>query len=428
MKSVVIIIAIATVFLFIPVSAYAEEIPEWVKKRPGWWGLELLSDEPFIEVIQYLMNEGFLDTNPIPNEFPTSLRTDSVDWTSGKISNDKYFEILDDWIKKYPPSEQSSQSTSSNLESSENEQSQIVSEIDYKSIFNSKKYDTTATLTNHNDIPFYFEFDRSFTEPENNAYYELYKIIDSRNNEHAGDLRIYVGSSQWWNDNAFLQEKDTSGFSNIIVVKLFVLHLTDSKKMNDVANSLSFALNVLVPEWSKETSSVSSNDWFFDTLDNAKRNEENKREDRIIIENKEIRAINDDVGFGSMVLIVTENFDKTYQNYVSEPNELLEKIFDFSELESEPIPEPTQKTTQSEIIPQQAICGTGTIEKDGICIVDSTKLESKKSDTSISFQNIGVIITVGILVIIVGVIVMKKRHREIKHQKIRDGTYYDSRK
>jgi len=299
---------------------------------------------------------------------------------------------------------------------------QIEPEINNKSIFDNKKSNITTMLTNHNGVPFYFKFDRDFSEIESNAYYQLYKIIDSRNNAHVGDLRIYVGPSQWWDDNAFLQEQDTSGFSNIIVVKLFVLHSTDPKKMIDVTNSLFFALNVLVPEWSKETSSVSSNDWFFDTVDNAKRNDENKREDRIIVENKEIRAINDDVGFGSMVLIVTENYDKTYQNYVSEPNELLEEIFDFSESEE------TQQTTQSEITQQQVICGDGTIEKDGICIVESIKFEPKKSDTSFSFQNIGGIITVGILVIIIGIIVMKKRHKKNELQKIKEGVYYDSRK
>ena len=210
---------------------------------------------------------------------------------------------------------------------------QIEPNIDKKSIFNDKKFDTTTKLTNHNGIPFYFEFDRDFSELENDTYYQLYKIIDSRNNQHIGDLRIYLGSSQWWDDNAFLQEKDSSGFSNIIKVKLFVLHMTEPKKIEDVANSLSFALKTLIPKWSKETSSVSVDDWFFDSINNAKRNDENKREDRIIIENKEITVFHDDVDFGSITIIVTENLDVTYSNYVLEDNELLEEIFDFTESE-----------------------------------------------------------------------------------------------
>jgi len=143
--------------------------------------------------------------------------------------------------------------------------------IDNESVFTTKKLDVTTKLTNHNGIPFYFEYDRDFSEPNNNAYYQLYKIIDSRNNQHVGDIRIYLGSSQWWDDKALLQEDDTSEYSNIIKIKLFVIHLTEPKKIDDVTNSLSYALKVLVPEWSSETSPISSDEWFFDSINNAKR-------------------------------------------------------------------------------------------------------------------------------------------------------------
>jgi len=191
-----------------------------------------------------------------------------------------------------------------------------------------------AKLTNQNGIPFNFKFDRDFSESENDTYYKLYKITDSRNNQHVGDLRIYLGSSQWWNANAFLQEKDTSGFSNIIKIKLFVIHTTDPSKIGDVTNSLSYALKALVPEWSEKTSSVSSDEWFSNSINNAERNDENKREASIIIEDKEITALHDDLDFGSITIIITENLDVTYSNYVSGKNELLEEILDFPESES----------------------------------------------------------------------------------------------
>jgi len=228
-------------------------------------------------------------------------------------------------------------------------------DIDKKSIFSDKKFATTTKLTNHNGIPFSFEFDRDFSESENDAYYELYKIIDSRNNQHVGDLRIYLGSSQWWDANAFLQEKDTSGFSNIIKIKLFVIHMTDTTKIEDVTNSLAYALKTLVPEWSEKTSSVSSDDWFSDSINNAERNDENKREDRIIIEDKEIAVFHDDIDFGSITIIVTENLDVTYSNYVSEDDEFLEEILNLLE------PEP-------EILEEvEIVCGKGTVLIDHIC-------------------------------------------------------------
>ena len=235
---------------------------------------------------------------------------------------------------------------------------QIESDIDEKSLFNTIQYDVTAELTNHNGVPFYFKFDRSFTESKNDAYYELYKVIDSRNNQHVGDFRIYLGSSQWWDDNALLQEDDTSGYSNIIKTKLFVIHLTDPKKIDDVADSLSYALKVLVPEWSSETSPISSDEWFFDSINNAKRNNDDKRENKIIIENKEIRVLHDDIGFGSITLIVTENFDATKKNYVTEQNDLLDELL--SSLEKEP--EISEKEPEPE--PE---CDVGSEYFNGIC-------------------------------------------------------------
>lgn len=278
---------------------------------------------------------------------------------------------------------------------------QVEPEVEPESVFKIKKQQVLSKLTSHNGIPFEYEFFRDFSASENNAYYQMYKIIDTRNNKHVGDLVFYVGTSEWWDKEALFQQDDTSGYSNIIKVKLFVTHLTEPKRIDDVSNSLSYSLKVLVPEWSSKTSYISSDEWFFDSISNAERNAEDIRENKIIIENKEVRAFNDDIGFGSMSVIVTENYDKTYLNYVSEPDELLEKVFDFSESKE------TQQMTQSEIIQQQVICGEGTVEKDGICIAESTKLEPKKSDTSFNTQNIGVLIAVGILVIIV-IVVMKK--------------------
>jgi len=259
---------------------------------------------------------------------------------------------------------------------------QIEPEIDKKSLFNTIQYDVTAKLTNHNGVPFYFKFDRSFTESRNDAYYELYKVIDSRNNQHVGDFRIYLGSSQWWDDTALLQEDDTSGYSNILKTKLFVIHLTDSKKINDVADSLSYALKVLVPEWSSETSPISSDEWFFDSINNAKRNNDDKRENKIIIENKEIRVLHDDIGFGSITLIVTENFDATKKNYVTEQNDLLDELLSSLEKEpeiseKEPKPESSQGT--------EVICGAGTIRNEkGQCVPARETMVSEMQEKSSS--------------------------------------------
>ena len=240
---------------------------------------------------------------------------------------------------------------------------QTESSIDKESIFKTIKQDVLSKLNNHNGIQFYFEFERDFSDPD--AYYQLYKIIDSRNNKHVGDLRIYLGSSKWWDKNALLQEGDTSGYSNIIKVQLVVLHFTEPNKIEDTAQSFSYALKILVPEWSSETSSVSSDVWFFDSINNAKRNDENNRENKIIIENKEIRVIHNDIGFGSITMIITENFDVTQTNYVSDTKQIKQLFGLDDSLDKETVIE--EETNQYEKI----ICGAGTVEKNGQCILDS---------------------------------------------------------
>ena len=244
---------------------------------------------------------------------------------------------------------------------------QTESSIDKESVFKTIKQDVISKLTSHNGIQFYFEFERDFSDPD--AYYQLYKIIDSRNNKHIGDLRIYLGSSEWWNKNALLQEDDTSGYPNIVKIKLIVLHFTDPNKIKDATQSFSYALKVLVPEWSSETSSVSSDMWFFDSINNAKRNDENKRDNKIIIENKEIRVIHDDIGFGSITMIITENFDVTQTNYVSDTKRI-KQLFGLDD------------SSDKETVIEKIICGEGTVEKDGKCVLNSEPIMDPEPTSS----------------------------------------------
>jgi len=100
MKSVI-IIAIAFVVL-IPIAAFAQgEIPNWVRNNASWWSEGLISDSDYVSGIQYLMQEGLLSTNTIPDEFPSHLKTDSKSWAEGKISDKEYLLILENWIESY---------------------------------------------------------------------------------------------------------------------------------------------------------------------------------------------------------------------------------------------------------------------------------------------------------------------------------------
>ena len=56
------IAAIAAVLLLAPVahSAYAEAVPAWIKNNAGWWADGTISENEFVQGIQYLIKEGIL--------------------------------------------------------------------------------------------------------------------------------------------------------------------------------------------------------------------------------------------------------------------------------------------------------------------------------------------------------------------------------
>ena len=79
-------------------SAQENTIPSWIKNTAGWWADDLIRDNEFVSGIQWLMNAGLLSTNPIPDEFPSHLKADSRDCADGKISDNDYLLILEEWI------------------------------------------------------------------------------------------------------------------------------------------------------------------------------------------------------------------------------------------------------------------------------------------------------------------------------------------
>ena len=57
------IIAVAMIGMIIP-SAYAEEIPSWIKNNAGWWADGTTDDETFVLGIQFLIEEKIISLSP----------------------------------------------------------------------------------------------------------------------------------------------------------------------------------------------------------------------------------------------------------------------------------------------------------------------------------------------------------------------------
>jgi len=53
------LLALFVVGLMIP-SAFAENVPEWVKNTAGCWAADQIDDSSFLQGIQYLIKEGIM--------------------------------------------------------------------------------------------------------------------------------------------------------------------------------------------------------------------------------------------------------------------------------------------------------------------------------------------------------------------------------
>ena len=65
-------------FLVIP-SAHAESVPDWVKNTAGWWATDAISETEFINAIQFLANNGIIQTNSIPNNMLGPLEPQNLE-------------------------------------------------------------------------------------------------------------------------------------------------------------------------------------------------------------------------------------------------------------------------------------------------------------------------------------------------------------
>ena len=65
----IIFFSLTLMFLFVGMigSVNADGVPEWVKNTAGWWATDAISENEFVNAIEFLVNEGviFVETNSI---------------------------------------------------------------------------------------------------------------------------------------------------------------------------------------------------------------------------------------------------------------------------------------------------------------------------------------------------------------------------
>jgi branched-chain amino acid transport system substrate-binding protein len=88
-----------------PISAFAEtEIPDWIKQVAEFWITDQIDDEGFVQVIEYLVQQGIIaipyaesPEGESSASIPSWIKTNSEFWVKGDISNDEFAVGLE-WL------------------------------------------------------------------------------------------------------------------------------------------------------------------------------------------------------------------------------------------------------------------------------------------------------------------------------------------
>jgi len=77
------------------------EIPEWIKNNAGWWANGDIDDDSFVQVIQFLIEEGIIKiptttqgTSSISTEIPEWIKNNAGWWANGDIDDGSFVRII----------------------------------------------------------------------------------------------------------------------------------------------------------------------------------------------------------------------------------------------------------------------------------------------------------------------------------------------
>ena len=97
------LIVLFVIGLMIP-SAFAENVPEWVKNTAGWWATDQILDSAFLQGIQYLIKEGIMVIPPTETSestgsqvVPSWIKNNAGWWAEGQI-DDSSFILGIQWL------------------------------------------------------------------------------------------------------------------------------------------------------------------------------------------------------------------------------------------------------------------------------------------------------------------------------------------
>ena len=105
-KIAVLLLCIVLVFAVIIIpSAFAENVPDWVKNTAGWWATDAISETEFVNAIEFLVKENIIQVNVSQTSetsqgVPEWVKNTAGWWATDVISETEFVNAVEFLVKE----------------------------------------------------------------------------------------------------------------------------------------------------------------------------------------------------------------------------------------------------------------------------------------------------------------------------------------
>ena len=86
------------IVMIIPSAIAEEKVPDWVKNNAGWWASHFMSDNEFVNAIEFLIKEGIIQVDAVAGEksdnIPDWVRNTAGWWATDQISETEFLNAI----------------------------------------------------------------------------------------------------------------------------------------------------------------------------------------------------------------------------------------------------------------------------------------------------------------------------------------------
>ena len=84
--------------MIIPSAIAEEKVPDWVKNNAGWWVSHFISDNEFVDALEFLIKEGIIQVDAVADEksdnIPDWVRNTAGWWAADQISETEFLNAI----------------------------------------------------------------------------------------------------------------------------------------------------------------------------------------------------------------------------------------------------------------------------------------------------------------------------------------------